>query len=71
MILEYLKIQWDEPMKLYWDNKSTINIFYNSVQHDITKHIKVDRQFIKEKLDSGLICTPYIANHFTSYRSFD
>ena len=30
------------------------------MQHDRTKHIEVDKHFIKEKLDSGLICTPYV-----------
>ena len=47
-------------MKLYCDNKSAISIAHNPVQHDQTKHIEVDRHFIKEKLDSGLICTPYV-----------
>nr|KYP49027.1 Copia protein [Cajanus cajan] len=32
------------------------------MQHDRTKHIEVDRHFIKEKLDSGLICTPYVSS---------
>ena len=31
------------------------------MQNDNTKHIKVDRHFIKSKLDSGLICTPYVS----------
>ena len=31
------------------------------VQHDQTKHIEIDRHFIKEKLDSRLICTPYVS----------
>ena len=30
------------------------------MQHDLKKHIEIDRHFIKEKLDSGLICTPYV-----------
>ena len=47
-------------MKLYCDNKSTINIARNLVQHDRTKLIEIDKHFIKEKLDSGLICTPYV-----------
>lgn len=42
------------------DNKSTINIAHNLVQHDCTKHIENDRHFIKEKLDSGLITTPFV-----------
>lgn len=47
-------------MKLYCDNKSAITIAHNPVQHDRTKHVEVDRHFIKEKLESGLICTPYV-----------
>ena len=60
IILEDLKVQWSKPMKLYCDNKSTINIAHNPVQHDRTKHIEIDRHFIKEKSYSGLICTPYV-----------
>ncbi|KAK7406483.1 hypothetical protein VNO78_08110 [Psophocarpus tetragonolobus] len=61
IILENLKIKWDEPMRLYCDKKSVISIAHNPVQHDRTKHIEVDRHFIKEKLDSGMICTPYVS----------
>ena len=61
IILEDLKVQWSKPMKLYCDNKSAINIAHNPVQHDRTKHIEIGRHFIKEKLDSGLTCTPYVS----------
>ena len=60
VILEDLRIKWEGPMRLYCDNKSAISIAHNPVQHDRTKHIEIDRHFIKEKLDSGLICTPYV-----------
>ena len=33
------------------------------MQHDQTKHIKIDKYFIKEKLDSGLICTSYVSTN--------
>ena len=33
---------------------------HNLVQHGQTKHIEIDRHFIKAKLDSGLICTPCV-----------
>jgi hypothetical protein len=46
-------------MKLYYNNKSVISIAHNPAQHDRTNHIKIDRHFIKEKLESGLICKPY------------
>ena len=61
IVLQDLKIQWEAPMRLYCDNKSAISISHNLVQHDRTKHIEVDRHFIKEKLDSGLICTPFVS----------
>ena len=63
IVLEDLKIKWDGLMRLYCDNKSAISIAHNLVQHDRTKHIEIDRHFIKEKLDSGLICTPYVSTH--------
>ena len=47
-------------MRLYCDNKSAISITHNPIQHDRTKHVKIDRHFIKEKLENGLIWTPFI-----------
>ena len=40
-------------MRLHYDKKSTINIAHNPIQHDQTRHVKVDRYFVKEKLESG------------------
>nr|CAN71693.1 hypothetical protein VITISV_012128 [Vitis vinifera] len=60
IILDDLRIKWDGPMKLYCDNKSTINIAHNPIQHDRTKHIEIDRHFIKEKLEEGVVCMPYV-----------
>ncbi|KAA0052084.1 putative mitochondrial protein [Cucumis melo var. makuwa] len=44
----------------------SINIGNNPVQHDRfnmigTKHVEIDRHFIKERLDNGSICIPYIS----------
>ena len=47
-------------MKLYCDNKSAINIAHNPIQHDRTKHIEIDRHFIKEKLEEGGVCMFYV-----------
>ncbi|RVX15298.1 Retrovirus-related Pol polyprotein from transposon TNT 1-94 [Vitis vinifera] len=55
-IFEELKIPSPSPMKAYCDNKATISISHNPVLHDRTKRVEVDKYFIKEKLDSGLIC---------------
>ncbi|KAA0039229.1 putative polyprotein [Cucumis melo var. makuwa] len=51
----------ETPLKLFCDNKTAISIANNPVQHDRTKHVEIDRHFIKERLDSGgSICIPYI-----------
>lgn len=56
-----LGIKWEGKMKLYCDNKPAINITHNQVQQDDTKHVEVNQHFIKENLDSELICTPYVS----------
>ena len=59
-LLDDLKIYNPLPMKVYCDNKAAISIAHNPVLHDRTKHVEVNKHFIKEKLENGLICMPYI-----------
>ena len=47
-------------MKVYCDNKATISIAHNPVLHDRTKHIEVDKHFIEEKLNAGILCMSYL-----------
>jgi hypothetical protein len=47
-------------MNLYCDNKTAIEISHNPVQHDRTKHIEVDRHFIKQNLDERVINFPFV-----------
>lgn len=54
-VLKELRLDVEEPMRLFCDNKSAIKIANNPVQHDCMKHIKIDRHFIKEKLENGVI----------------
>ena len=62
IILTNLGITLRGRMRLYYDNQAAINIAHNPIHHDLTKHVEIDWYFIKEKLDSGLICTPYMAS---------
>ncbi|GAA0143340.1 hypothetical protein LIER_35726 [Lithospermum erythrorhizon] len=39
---------------------SAINIAHNPVQHDRTKHVEVDKHFIKEKLDRDVITIKHV-----------
>ena len=52
-VLVELKRPIELPMKLNCDNTAAISIAQNPVQHDRTKHIQIDRHFIKEKLEEG------------------
>ena len=59
-VLGELKISTPTPIKVYCDNKAAISIAHNPILHDRTKHVEVDKHFIKEKIDSGVICMSYI-----------
>lgn len=47
-------------MKVYCGNKVAISIAHKPIMEDIIKHIKIDRHFIKEKHENGLICVLYV-----------
>ena len=60
-LLQELQINITEPVLVLCDNQSAISIAKNPVHHDRTKHVEIDRHFIKEKLEEGvfkLIYTP-------------
>lgn len=61
-VLEDLKMKCKGHMKLFCDNKSTISIAHNLVQHDKIKQIEIDIHSIKEKLNNVLITTTYISS---------
>ncbi|CAA6659703.1 unnamed protein product [Spirodela intermedia] len=61
--LDELQVPLFSPMKIYCDNKSAINLVHNPVQHDRTKHVEIDRHFIKEKLEANVICISYISTN--------
>ena len=47
-LLEELKVIRRLPMKVFCDNKAAIAIAHNPVLHDRTKHVEVDKHFMKE-----------------------
>ncbi|KAL6335066.1 hypothetical protein AAG906_026446 [Vitis piasezkii] len=55
LLLQDLGYLSRQPIRLFCDNKVTCDIAHNLVQHDRTKHVEVNRFFIKEKLDDKIV----------------
>ncbi|KAK6131471.1 hypothetical protein DH2020_034779 [Rehmannia glutinosa] len=58
-LMQDIHLLQEESLLLHCDNKAAINIAHNPVQHDRTKHIEIDRFFIKEKLDDKSLRISY------------
>jgi hypothetical protein len=59
-MLKELQLLRNETMLLHCDNVAAINIANNPIQFDRTKHVEIDRFFIKEKIDSGVLKLEYV-----------
>ncbi|KAG8499583.1 hypothetical protein CXB51_006239 [Gossypium anomalum] len=72
-IMEELRKPITSPMKLYYDSKAAISIAHNPVQHDKTKHVEIDKHFIKEKIKESQVCMRLFLqnNRLLTYSSKD
>ncbi|KAE8702627.1 putative pterin-4-alpha-carbinolamine dehydratase-like [Hibiscus syriacus] len=60
-LLKELDIKYEGNLELFSDSQSTIQIANNPVHHDHIKHVKIDRHFIEEKVNGGIVnltCVP-------------
>ncbi|RVW70655.1 hypothetical protein CK203_059011 [Vitis vinifera] len=60
LLLQDLGYLSRQPIRLFCDNKATCDIAHNPIQDDRTKHVDVDKFFIKEKLDDKIVELPKI-----------
>ncbi|XP_028086199.1 uncharacterized protein LOC114287116 [Camellia sinensis] len=63
-LLEELRVPSEHPMVLYCDNQAAISIAKNPVHHDRTKHVEIDRHFIKEKIEEGVFQVSYTPTNY-------
>ncbi|KAL5745206.1 hypothetical protein ACOSP7_026352 [Xanthoceras sorbifolium] len=59
-LLQELKMSPTSHIKLYCDNKAACDKAHNPVQRDRTKHVEIDRHFIKEQLEAKNIEAPHV-----------
>jgi hypothetical protein len=59
-LLTELGFTHTSEMELFYYNKSAIAISHDPIQHDRTKHVEVDRHFIKENLEEKIIRFPFV-----------
>ena len=49
-----------EKASLFSDSQSTLSIVKNPVHHDRTKHVEINRHFITEKVETGIVEVSYV-----------
>ena len=59
-LMKELSLEPQKTCKLLCDNKAAISISENPVQHDRTKHVEIDRHFIKENLEEKIVEILYV-----------
>jgi hypothetical protein len=59
-LLMDIGIEIQTPIKIFCDNQAARHIASNPVFYERTKHIEVDCHFIREKMQSKEIETPYV-----------
>jgi hypothetical protein len=55
-----IQVEYDEPIQIYCDNTSAINISKNPVMHSMTKHIPIKYHFLWEKVAENNIRVEYV-----------
>ncbi|CAH9129472.1 unnamed protein product [Cuscuta epithymum] len=63
-LLADMGILVSDPVKLFCDNVSASYLVVNPIQHDRSKHIKIDYHFVRERVVHGDLVVRYIPTQF-------
>ena len=59
-ILNELQISYVQPIAIRCDNKSAISIAHDPIYHDRMKHVNIDRFYIQDHLEQGILKTEHV-----------
>ena len=59
-LLREINVEVQDSVKMFSDSQAAISIAKNLVHHDRTKHIEIDRHFISEKVNNGIVQLSYV-----------
>jgi hypothetical protein len=54
-LFKEFEVKLFNPNKMFCDNQAAKSITKNPVHHDMTKHIKINRHFILEKIEKKIV----------------
>ena len=58
--LKDIQVEYDEPIPIYFDNKSVISILKNPLMHSKTKNIPIKYHFLQEHVAEKNIRVEYV-----------
>ena len=61
-LMEELQVSYTKPIIIRCDNRSAISIAHDHVYHDRMKHVNIDRFYIQEHLEQGVLKTEHVAS---------
>ena len=58
--LKEVQVEYNQPIPIYCDNTSAINIYKNPVLHSKTKHIPIKYHFLREQVNEQWVKLEYV-----------